>query len=119
MIRFQYGRETLFSLNTAPGMVMVPVPTHDRGILNLHSEIQSAFESLCDSSPKELKHLNENEMTRAYTEEGILVNSAQFNGIENKTAIEKITDYIESKNLGKRTVNYKDTRQSFISGAKI
>jgi leucyl-tRNA synthetase len=49
----------------------------------------------------------ENEMNQAYTEEGILVNSGEFNGLENRKAIEEITKFLEKKKLGRKTVNYK------------
>ncbi|MEK6951437.1 MAG: class I tRNA ligase family protein, partial [Nanoarchaeota archaeon] len=44
---------------------------------------------------------------RAFTEEGVLVNSKEFNGVNSGEAIDKISDHIEKKKLGKRTVNYK------------
>ncbi|HBH13615.1 MAG: Leucine--tRNA ligase [Clostridiales bacterium 38_11] len=45
----------------------------------------------------------------AYTDtnDGILVNSELIDGLRVKEAIEKITDMLEAKGLGKRTVNYK------------
>lgn len=44
---------------------------------------------------------------RAFTEEGTLVNSKEFNGINSKEAIEKISDFIEKKKFGRKTINYK------------
>jgi len=41
------------------------------------------------------------------TEHGIVVNSEIINGLEVKEAIEKISDWLEERGLGKRTVNYK------------
>ncbi len=43
----------------------------------------------------------------AYVENGILINSGDFNGISNRDAIEKITAFIESKKWGAKTVQYK------------
>src|SRR3989344_2098409 len=43
----------------------------------------------------------------AYTENGILINSDKFNGLDNEKAKEEITKYLQSKKLGKKTVNYK------------
>lgn len=45
----------------------------------------------------------------AYTDtnDGILVNSKLIDGLRVKEAIEKITDFLEEKGLGKRTINYK------------
>jgi leucyl-tRNA synthetase len=44
---------------------------------------------------------------RAYTDEGVLVNSDKFNGIDSKKAIEEITKYLSKKKLGKKVVQYK------------
>ena len=43
-------------------------------------------------------------MTEAYTEDGIMVNSGPFNGMNNREAMEAIADYLEEKGIGKRTV---------------
>jgi len=51
--------------------------------------------------------LNPDKMARAYTEDGVLVNSGEFNGMNNRDAIEEISRYLEEKGMGKRTVNYK------------
>ncbi len=51
---------------------------------------------------------NENEeLTEAYVEIGTMINSGDFNGLNSDLGIEKITDYLESKNLGKRKVNFR------------
>lgn len=47
------------------------------------------------------------ELTEAYTEEGIMVNSESFNGIASLEAKTKIPEYLEANNLGKKTTNYK------------
>jgi leucyl-tRNA synthetase len=57
--------------------------------------------------PKD-KQLKLEEMTDAYTEkDGVLVNSAQFTGMEMHKAMKAIMDYMEEKGLGKRRVNYR------------
>ncbi len=43
----------------------------------------------------------------AYTDEGILVNSSQFSGLKNLEAIEKISDFVEKRQFGKRITQYK------------
>ncbi|MGB9499735.1 MAG: leucine--tRNA ligase [Dissulfuribacterales bacterium] len=45
--------------------------------------------------------------TQAYTGTGIMVNSGQFNGMENKKAQEKIAEYLEKENLGKKAISYR------------
>ncbi len=46
-------------------------------------------------------------MTEAYVGEGTLVNSGQFNGMDNLKALEAMADYLESIGRGKRTVQYR------------
>ncbi|MEK7308653.1 MAG: leucine--tRNA ligase, partial [Nitrospirota bacterium] len=47
------------------------------------------------------------EISQAFEEDGILVNSAQFSGLPSEDARVKIADYIEQKRLGEKIVNYK------------
>ncbi len=51
--------------------------------------------------------LDAGSMTCAYVNEGVMVNSGQFDGLPNNDAKLKITDYLESKGLGKRTVSFR------------
>ncbi len=46
-------------------------------------------------------------MTEAFSEDGVMVNSGQFNGLQNRKAREEIADYLEENGLGKRTINYR------------
>ncbi|WP_303722610.1 leucine--tRNA ligase [Malonomonas rubra] len=47
------------------------------------------------------------QMEEAYVGPGQLVNSGQFNGIENDTAKEKIAAYLDERNEGRKTVNFR------------
>ncbi len=47
------------------------------------------------------------EKDEVYTDFGILCNSGQFDGLSSEEAIPKISKWLESKKLGKRTVEYK------------
>ncbi|MFZ5996276.1 MAG: leucine--tRNA ligase [Nitrospirota bacterium] len=47
------------------------------------------------------------ELTAAFEEEGVLVNSGQFSGLKSSEAKKKIGQFIEEKGFGKRTINYK------------
>jgi len=51
--------------------------------------------------------LNPADMQEAYTGPGVMVNSGKFDGITNEEAKEKITEFLEEENLGKKTVNYR------------
>ena len=47
------------------------------------------------------------ELEEAYIEPGTMVNSAQFNGLPSQQGIEAVTDFLEEKDWGKRTVSYR------------
>ncbi len=53
------------------------------------------------------KTLNTQTMTEAYVEEGILVNSGRFDGMENMKALDAIAAYLESLGRGKKTIQYR------------
>jgi leucyl-tRNA synthetase len=46
-------------------------------------------------------------MTEAFTEDGVMVNSAPFDGLPNRQAMEKIAGLLEEKNIGRRTVSFR------------
>ena len=46
-------------------------------------------------------------MTEAYTEDGVLVHSGPFNGMNNREAMEAIADYLEEQGIGRRAINYR------------
>ncbi|MDD5087149.1 MAG: leucine--tRNA ligase, partial [Candidatus Nanoarchaeia archaeon] len=85
------------------GAVMA-VPSHDQRDFEFAKKHNLPLKIVI--TPKD-KNLKENEIKEAYVDEGILVNSGEFNNLENKKAIEKISDFIEKNNLGKKTTNYK------------
>ncbi len=85
------------------GMVMA-VPAHDQRDFEFAKKYKIHIEVVIQ--PKGQK-LDQNKMPRAYVDEGILVNSGDFNGIKSKEAIEKISQYLEKKKIGKRVVNFK------------
>ena len=47
------------------------------------------------------------ELEAAYIEPGTMVNSGQFNGLPSEKGIEAVSEYLEEKGWGKRTVSYK------------
>ncbi|MEW6202697.1 MAG: class I tRNA ligase family protein, partial [bacterium] len=53
------------------------------------------------------ENLDSDTMTCAYVEDGTLVNSGNFSGLDNRTAMEKITEYVEKNDWGKATVQFK------------
>ena len=51
--------------------------------------------------------LNAEKMVRAYISDGYLVNSDEFNGMENRSAIKSISKKLDLLGMGEETVNYK------------
>ena len=85
------------------GAVMA-VPTHDQRDFEFAEKY--GLERIVVIQP-EGEELRQGEMTEAYLGEGIMVNSEHFNGMHNVKAMDAITDYLEEKGWGRRTVNYR------------
>ncbi|AFH50348.1 Leucyl-tRNA synthetase [Ignavibacterium album JCM 16511] len=47
------------------------------------------------------------ELKSAFTEVGIMINSGQFNGLKSDEGIQKVIDYLEQNEFGKRKINYR------------
>ncbi|MDP6670366.1 MAG: leucine--tRNA ligase, partial [archaeon] len=56
---------------------------------------------------KDGKPILPDEYGKAFTDDGIIFGSGQFNGLPNQEALPKIAEWLEKKGWGKRTVNYK------------
>ena len=53
------------------------------------------------------EHLDPLTMEQSYEDDGILVNSGQFNGLKNRDAMAKITSRLEEMGMGSSTVNFR------------
>ena len=53
------------------------------------------------------EHLDPLTMEQSYEDDGILVNSGPFNGLENRDAMAKITSRLEEMGMGSSTVNFR------------
>jgi len=85
------------------GAVMA-VPTHDQRDFEFAKKYGLPMRIVIQ---KPDRSLSLETMTEAYVDEGILVNSGQFDGLHNVEAIEKITDWMEQEEIGRRDVNYR------------
>ncbi len=85
------------------GAVMA-VPAHDQRDFEFAKKYDLPIKVVINPSKEKL---NAATMKQAYEGEGLMVNSAQFNGIDSKKAIEQISKWLEKKKCGKRTINYK------------
>ena len=85
------------------GMIM-GVPAHDQRDLEFARKYHLPVRVVVQP---ENTNLSGETLETAYDEEGLMVNSGQFNGLSNTEAIKAITDYLEEKALGKREINYR------------
>ncbi|MCX5853095.1 MAG: leucine--tRNA ligase, partial [Deltaproteobacteria bacterium] len=85
------------------GCVMA-VPSHDQRDFEFSKKYNLPLVVVIQP-PK--KSLNIHTMTEAYVDEGILVNSGQFNGTENIKALDAIAEYLESIGRGTKTIQYR------------
>jgi leucyl-tRNA synthetase len=90
-------------LEYGTGAIMA-VPTHDQRDFEFAQKYNIPLKIVIQPPDKNLK---EEEMTQAYTEQGIMVNSGQFDGLVNTKAMDRIADYMEEKGIGRRTTNYR------------
>jgi leucyl-tRNA synthetase len=82
------------------GAVMA-VPAHDERDFDFAQKYSLPIHAVI--KPAE----GEADVSKAYTEAGVLFNSEQFDGINSKEAQSKIIEYFESLKLGQKTTNYK------------
>ena len=85
------------------GAVMA-VPAHDQRDFEFATEYNIPIRIVIQPFDYELKL---DKMTRSYEGDGTLVNSEEFNGMENRAAINSITEKLEKIGMGEDTINYK------------
>jgi leucyl-tRNA synthetase len=85
------------------GMVMA-VPAHDQRDLEFARKYNLPVRVVIQPENFQLTADN---LVEAYDQEGIMVNSGQFNGIPSSKAKEMIIAYLEERGLGKREINYR------------
>ncbi len=91
----------LFDYGT--GAIMA-VPTHDQRDFEFAKKYGLKLRVVIQPTDA---NLDESAMTEAYVGEGLLVNSGPFNGQRNLNALESIAEYLESKGMGHKTVNFR------------
>ena len=85
------------------GAIMA-VPTHDERDFKFAKNYKLPM--IVVIQPKD-KKLEVKDMTGAYEDDGVLVNSVQFDGTGNEEAKKKIASWMEKEGMGKVEVNYK------------
>jgi leucyl-tRNA synthetase len=91
----------LFDYGT--GAIMA-VPTHDQRDFEFAKKYDLRLRVVIKPFDEDL---SEETMTEAYEGEGILVNSGPFDGQRNLEALDSFAEYLESKGMGYKTVNFR------------
>ena len=86
------------------GAVMA-VPTHDQRDFDFAKKYNLDMKVVI--SPMDGFKLNPEKMSRAFVDEGILINSKQFNGSKNIDAKDEITAWMTEQGYGYKTTTYK------------
>ena len=85
------------------GCVMA-VPTHDQRDFEFAKKYELPL--IVVIQPPD-RALNTHSMDAAYTEDGLLINSGQFNGMGNREAMDAIAAFLEKEGKGAKTVQYR------------
>jgi leucyl-tRNA synthetase len=85
------------------GAVMA-VPTHDQRDFEFSRKYDLPLQVVIKP---EGENLDPATMKEAFTDEGIMVNSGQFDGLKSGEAKEKIAEFLEKKGIGAKTVNFR------------
>ena len=91
----------LFDYGT--GAIMA-VPTHDQRDFEFAKKYGLKLRVVITPPDEDL---NEETISEAYVDKGILVNSGPFNGQRNLEALDSIAEYLESLGKGHKTVNFR------------
>lgn len=85
------------------GAIMA-VPAHDQRDFDFAKKFNLDIVPVVEPNDS---NINVNNLTESFVAEGKMINSGEFNGLDNREAIEKIIDYITEKGIGKKTINYR------------
>ncbi len=85
------------------GAVMA-VPAHDQRDFEFAKKYNLPIRIVIQPKDKEVSF---NTLEAAFDEEGIMVNSGQFNGLSSTKALENIINHLIKKGYGKKEVNYR------------
>ena len=85
------------------GAIMA-VPAHDQRDFDFAVKYGLEIIPVVDPDQDSIDLYN---LKEAFVAEGKMINSDQFNGMDNQEAIAKITKYLEEKEIGKESINYR------------
>ncbi|HEX3032540.1 MAG TPA: leucine--tRNA ligase, partial [Bacillota bacterium] len=80
------------------------VPSHDQRDFEFAKKYSMPIKVVIQPEGEEL---NAEAMTQAFEDDGVLVNSGQFDGLANEAAKVKIAEFMEAQGIGRRKVNFR------------
>ncbi|MDR0822770.1 MAG: leucine--tRNA ligase [Endomicrobium sp.] len=81
------------------GAIMA-VPAHDQRDWDFAKKFAIPIIEVIHGEKSDIEH-------KAFEEEGVMVNSEQFNGVKSGEALQIVIKWIEKEGFGKKTINYK------------
>ena len=90
-------------LDYGTGIVM-GVPAHDQRDFDFAKKYNLPIEIVVQPEGQNMKG---EDLTEAFAAEGIMENSGEFDGMNNREALKKIIAYVEEKGIGERKVNFR------------
>ncbi|MFW5982074.1 MAG: leucine--tRNA ligase [Halanaerobiaceae bacterium] len=88
------------------GAIMA-VPAHDQRDLDFALKYDLEVKVVIQPADQKAELTVEKMAGEAYTGDGYLINSGDFNGLSVKEAFDKMADYMEEKGIGNKEVNYR------------
>lgn len=85
------------------GAIMA-VPAHDQRDFDFAKKFNLDIVPVVEPNDSDI---DVNNLSESFEAEGKMINSGDFNGLNNREAIAKIIDYITEKGIGKKTINYR------------
>jgi len=102
-IPIMIGNYVLMSYGT--GAIMA-VPAHDQRDFDFAKKYNISITPVIQPEDRD-KELKEEDLEEAYSEDGHLINSGEYNGLSVEEAFEEIADYFEENDIGHREKNYR------------
>lgn len=85
------------------GAIMA-VPAHDQRDFDFAKKFDLEIIPVVDPKNPAIDIHN---LEEAFVAEGTMINSGQFDGMNNQEAIEKVAEYLQAQGIGKKTINYR------------
>ncbi|MCK5707310.1 MAG: leucine--tRNA ligase [Candidatus Aureabacteria bacterium] len=86
------------------GAIMA-VPAHDQRDFEFAKKYDLPIKIVIQPKDKEI--VSSKEMAASWEAEGLQVNSGQFDGLHTDVSKDKMADFVEENEIGKRTINYR------------